>query len=68
MPQEPGERPAKFGVRPEAHPPIHIELTDDQKKQIIEYVKRTGHQPQIALVVDVVEGRIAPAAVSVGAA
>jgi hypothetical protein len=54
--------------RPEAHPPVHLNLTEDQKRAIIDYVAKTGLQPEIALVVDVVEGKIAPAAVSVGAA
>jgi len=54
--------------RPEEHPPIRLELTEDQKHKIVEYVKQTGHQPSISLLVDVVEGRIAPAAVTVGAA
>jgi len=54
--------------RPEEHAPINIALTEEQKKAIVEYVKKTGHQPVISLSVDVVEGRIAPAAVTVGAA
>lgn len=53
---------------PSEHAPIHIKLTDEQKKAIIDYVKETGHQPVISLAVDVVEGKIAPAAVAVGAA
>lgn len=48
--------------------PIHIKLTAEQKKAIVDYVKKTGHQPAISLLVDVVEGKIAPAAVTVGAA
>ena len=54
--------------RPEEHAPIHINLTEEQKKQIVEYAKQTGSQPTLSLVVDVVEGKIAPAAVAVGAA
>ncbi len=54
--------------RPEEHPPVHIELTEEQKKAIIDYVRRTGHQPVISLLVDVIEDKIAPAAVTVGAA
>lgn len=54
--------------RPEEFGPVHIKLTDEQKKQIMEYVKATGHQVDVSLVVDVVEGKIAPAAVSIGAA
>jgi hypothetical protein len=55
-------------VHPSQHAPIHIDLTDAQKQQIIDYVRRTGHQPEISLVVNVVQDRIAPAAVAVGAA
>lgn len=54
--------------RPEDFGPVHIQLTEEQKKQILQYVKNTGHQVEVSLVVDVVEGRIAPAAVSIGAA
>ncbi len=54
--------------RPEEFLPVHINLTEEQKKAIVDYVKRTGHQPAISLLVDVVEGKIAPAAVAVGAA
>lgn len=54
--------------RPEQIAPIHIQLTEEQKKAIVAYVKKTGHQPAISLLVDVVEGKIAPAAVTVGAA
>lgn len=54
--------------RPEEHAPISLKLTDEQKKTIVEYVKQTGYQPALSLVVDVVEGKIAPAAVTVGAA
>jgi hypothetical protein len=53
---------------PDQIEPVHIKLTEEQKKAIVEYVKKTGHQPAISLLVDVVEGRIAPAAVTVGAA
>ena len=59
---------AQATTRPEAHAPIHLDLTEQQKKAIIEYVKKTGHQPAISLVVDVIEDKIAPAAVAVGAA
>jgi hypothetical protein len=55
-------------VHPTQHAPVHIDLTDAQKKAIIDYVQKTGHQPEISLVVNVVEGKIAPAAVAVGAA
>ncbi len=54
--------------RPEDFGPVYIKLTDEQRKQILEYVKTTGHQVSVSLVVDVVEGKIAPAAVSIGAA
>jgi hypothetical protein len=54
--------------RPEEFAPVHLKLTEEQKKAIIEYVKETGHQPTVSLLVDVVEGRIAPAAVAIGAA
>lgn len=61
-------RPGPEEKRPEQHEPLHIELTDEQKKAIIEYTKMTGFQPQIGLKVDVIEGKIAPVAVAVGAA
>lgn len=54
--------------RPEELPPVHIELTEDQKKAIADYVKATGHMPVVGLHVEVVEGKIAPAAVAIGAA
>ena len=53
---------------PSEHAPVHIKLTEEQKKQLIDYVRTTGHQPVISLVVDVVENKIAPSAVAVGAA
>jgi|GEM_PF-5715062 len=53
--------------RPEEHDPVVLKLTPDQQKQIAEYMGRTGRQVGVSLVVDVVEGKIAPAAVSVGA-
>jgi tRNA 2-selenouridine synthase SelU len=53
---------------PDTIEPVHIKLTEEQKKAIVEYAKKTGHQPAISLLVDVVEGKIAPAAVTVGAA
>jgi hypothetical protein len=37
------------------------------RKTILEYVKGIGHQVDVALVVDGVAGKIAPAAVSIGA-
>ena len=55
-------------TRSEEHAPIHFDLTDQQKKAITDYVRKTGHQPAISLVVHVIEDKIAPAAVSVGAA
>lgn len=55
-------------TRPEEHAPVHFELTPEQRKIITEYVRKTGHQPDIKLLVDVVEDKIAPAAVAVGAA
>ncbi len=61
MPQNPP-------VHPSQHPPIHIDLTDAQKQQIVDYIAKTGHQPDLSLVVTVVQGKIAPAAVAVGAA
>lgn len=53
---------------PTQHPPVHIQLTEEQKRAIIDYVAKTGYQPDISLVANVVEGKIAPAAVAVGAA
>lgn len=53
--------------RPEEHGPVKIQLTEEQKRQVLEYIKTTGQQVSLSLVVDVVEGKIAPAAVSVGA-
>lgn len=53
---------------PTEHPPVHIQLTEEQKKAIVDYVAKTGYQPNISLVTNVVEGKIAPAAVAVGAA
>ena len=48
--------------------PLHIELTEEQKAAIVEYAKQTGKSPTLELTVEVIEGKIAPAAVAVGAA
>jgi hypothetical protein len=53
--------------RPEEHWPVRIEPTNEQQQNILDYMKTTGQQVQLALVVDVIEGKIAPAAVAVGA-
>lgn len=53
--------------RPQEYEPLGIKLTEEQKKQIVDYMQRTGHQVAISLNVEVVEGKIAPASVSVGA-
>lgn len=53
--------------RPEEHRPISIKLTDEQKKQILKYMEETGLQVGLGLEIQVVEGKISPAAVSVGA-
>jgi hypothetical protein len=55
-------------TRGEEHEPIQLELTEEQKEQILKYMQDTGRQVEVSLIVDVVEGKIAPAAVSVGAA
>lgn len=53
--------------RAEEYKPISLKLTDEQKKQILKYMEETGLQVGLGLEIDVVEGKISPAAVSVGA-
>jgi hypothetical protein len=53
--------------RAEEHRPISIELTEEQKKQILKYMKKSGRQVGVSLQVEVVEDKIAPAALSIGA-
>lgn len=58
---------SRGSTRPEEHEPVVLALTPEQQRQISEYMGKTGRQVGVSLVVDVVEGKIAPAAVSVGA-
>jgi len=53
--------------RAEEHRPISIKLTDEQKKQIVKYMRKSGRQIGVSLQVDVVDDKIAPAALSIGA-
>lgn len=53
--------------KPDEHPAEFLELTEAQKKQIADYMAKTGRQVGLQLVVDVVEGKIAVAGVSTGA-
>jgi len=57
----------KFLMKPSEFQGVVLELTEDQKKKITKYMKETGRQVGLALHVEVVEDKIAPAAITLGA-
>lgn len=51
--------------RAEEYRPVSITLPDKQKKQILKYMEETGLQVGLGLEIQVVEGKISPAAENV---